>query len=178
MVICPCNATFEPFGRSLAWAARIFWISAATPPRSRPWIEVRICTIGWMSDCVTTEWLRVRSTVANPPRICPLLPAAVVVDESGRLRSAASVSRLDCGVCSTIGYDTPLAVLSQNVGATWLEPARLTTRLLVTSRSLIPTSCARVRSTLMLKVGNCCDCWIRASTTPGTRRISRNRVSA
>jgi hypothetical protein len=50
--------------------------------------------------------------------------------------------------------------------------------LLATSRSVNPTYCARVRSTSMLKLGLREDCWIRASATPGMRRIFANNLLA
>ena len=70
-----------------------------------------------------------------PPRICdwPSLPV------TGRLLSAESDAMRYCGVCATIGYDTPLCGLSQYVGDTWLVPERLATTELVTSCSVMPS---------------------------------------
>src|ERR1700674_5162588 len=121
-----------------------------------------------MSYCETTAFEFARLMFATPPRICGTDEAlAVVVAEIGRFCRPLSESTRYCGVCMTIGYCTPLFGSSQNIGATWLLPASMTDRLLVTSRSVRPTYCARARSTLRLKPGLLCDCWIRASAIPG-----------
>ena len=72
----------------------------------------------------------------------------------GKVSSEFSSSIWYCGVCITMGYWMSFCGFSQNVGATWIEPARLTTMLLVTSRSVRPANCARVRSTSTLNVGS------------------------
>src|ERR1700674_2633912 len=117
-----------------------------------------------MLYCETTAFEVLRLRVATPPRTCG---TALVVAVTRRFCSSLSVSIRYCGVCMTIGYCTPLFGSSQNIGATWLLPASMTDRLLVTSRSVRPTYCARARSTLRLKPGLLCDCWIRASAIPG-----------
>src|SRR5467141_835377 len=124
-----------------------------------------------MLYCETTAFELVRLMLATPPSTCGtdevgVVPVAVI----GRFCSSPSVSTWYCGVCMTIEYCTPLVGFNQNVGATWLLPASVTSRLFVTSRSVKPTYCARARSTSTLKPGLRSDCWIRASTTPGTRR--------
>src|ERR1700726_1853761 len=125
-----------------------------------------------MSYCEAPAFEAVRRTLATHPRTCgtdaAVVFAPVVI---GRFRRALSESTWYCGVCMTIGYCTPFFGFSQNVGATWLLPASMTSRLLVTSRSVRPTYCERARSTLTLKPGLLCDCWMRASATPGTRRM-------
>src|SRR5205807_2864834 len=107
-----------------------------------------------MSYCETTASVVIRRTFATPPSTCGtdalLVLAPVVI---GRFRKALSESTWYCGVCMTIGYCTPFFGFSQNVGATWLLPASMTSRLLVTSRSVRPRYCACARSTLMLKPG-------------------------
>src|ERR1700722_14123579 len=90
-----------------------------------------------------------RVILAMPPRIGADGPPAVI----GRVCKALNVSTLYCGVCITIEYETPFSGLRKYVGATWELPARLTVRVLVTSRSVNPTYCARVRSTSTLKLG-------------------------
>src|SRR3954464_12465754 len=117
-----------------------------------------------MSYCETTALEVDRLMLAMPPRIggVAVLPAVI-----GKVSSALSESIWNCGVCITIEYDTPLSGLREEVGATCALPARLTTRLLVTSRSVSPTYCARVRSTSILNVGALGDCWMRASAMPG-----------
>src|ERR1700730_15280498 len=103
-----------------------------------------------MLYCETTAFEALRLIFATPPRTCGTV---VVVAVIGRFRSSLSVSTRYCGVCMTIGYCTPLFASTQNVGATWLLPASITSRLLVTSRSVRPRYCACVRSTLMLQSG-------------------------
>src|ERR1700739_291806 len=90
-----------------------------------------------------------RLILAIPPRIGADGPPDVI----GKVSSALSESTLYCGVCITIEYETPVSGLRKYVGATWEVPARLTVRVLVTSRSVIPTYFARVRSTSTSKVG-------------------------
>src|ERR1700761_2904486 len=125
-IVCtwPSSATDEPFGRNLAFCATMRWMSEATAPRSRSWVVAKISTSGWMLYWLTTALLIVRGPVASPPSTCDVPCRAAVI---GRFCREASESRLYWGVCITIGYDTPLALFSQKVGATWLEPARFTT---------------------------------------------------
>src|SRR5690348_5275490 len=122
-----------------------------------------------MSYWLTIALPFVRVKFAMPPSTC--CEAAPEEPLIGMLASAFSESSRYCGVCMTIGYETPFCGLSQYVGDTWLDPARLTTMLLVTSRAVTPTSCARVRSTSTLNTGDWRDCWMRASATPGIARI-------
>src|SRR3981081_2384887 len=110
--------------------------------------------MAWMLYCETTALLATRLMSEIAPSVCDAAPVAVM----GRFRRAVNVSIWYCGVCMTIGYDAPLSGLSQYVGATWLLPARFTTMLLVTSRSVKPTYWARVRSTSTLKPGLLKDC--------------------
>src|ERR1700736_4655569 len=92
-----------------------------------------------MSYCETTAFEVVRRTFATPPRTCGADEADVFAPVLiGRFRRALSVSTWYCGVCMTIGYCTPFFGFSQNVGATWLLPTSMTSRLLVTSRSVKP----------------------------------------
>src|ERR1700739_4358825 len=99
----------------------------------------------WETTALETD----RLILAMPPRIGADGPPDVI----GKVSSALNVSTLYCGVCITIEYETPLSRLRKYVGATWALPARLTVRELVTSRSVSPTYCARVRSTSTSKVG-------------------------
>src|SRR3546814_20149282 len=75
-------------------------------------------------------------------------------------------------------YETLFLGLSQKVGATWLEPARLTTMLLVTSRAVTPATWARVRSISTSNPGLDSDCWLRVSPRPGTWRSRRSSFCA
>src|SRR5471030_1306702 len=111
----PSSATDEPLGNAPALLCTTRWISDATAPRSRSCVVAKISTIGWMLYWLTTALVFVRWTVARPPKIWPLLCRLEVI---GRFCSEASESRLYCGVCITIGYDTPFTLFSQNVGAT------------------------------------------------------------
>src|SRR2546429_6941979 len=86
-----------------------------------------------MLYCETTALEALRLTLATAPRTCG---TAVVVALIGRFCSSLRVSTRYCGSCMTIGYCTPFCGSSQNVGATWLLPASMTSRLLVTSRSV------------------------------------------
>src|ERR1700681_285086 len=127
-----------------------------------------------MLYCETTAFEVLRLMLATPPRTCGTDVVDAVI---GRFCSSLRVSTWYCGVCMTIGYCTPFLGSNQNVGATWLLPASITSMLLVTSRSVRPRYCACARSTLTLKPGLLGDSWIRASATPGTRR-TRPRSSA
>ena len=62
-----------------------------------------------MLYCDTTAGRTTRSMSAIAPSVCPDAPGAV----SGRFFSALSESIWYCGVCITIGYDTPFSGLSQ-----------------------------------------------------------------
>jgi hypothetical protein len=88
---------------------------------------------------------------AMPPSKCDDVELAPLI---GKVSSEFSSSIWYCGVCMTMGYEMPFCGFSQNVGDTWIEPARLMTMLFVTSRSVRPAYCARVRSTSTLNVGS------------------------
>src|SRR5882724_6894864 len=103
-----------------------------------------------MSYCETTAFEVLRLMLATPPSTCGTDVVDAVI---GRFCSSLSESTRYCGVCMTMGYCTPLLGSSQNVGATWLLPASMTSILFVTSRSLRPRYCACARSTLTLKPG-------------------------
>src|SRR5262245_55700150 len=98
-----------------------------------------------MTALVLDRWM-----LAMAPSNCGLLvPEAVI----GRLCSSERSSSRYCGVWMAIGYCTPFCGFNQNVGATCDDPARFTTMLLVTSRSVTPAYCALVRSTSTLNAG-------------------------
>ncbi len=86
-------------------------MSAATAPRSRSCAVALICTIDWMSYWLTIALPIVRVKLAMPPSTCgapvPLEPLI------GMFASAGSESSRYCGVCITIGYETPFCGFSQ-----------------------------------------------------------------
>ncbi len=86
----------------------------------------------------------------------------------GMLFNSPTVSMRYCGICTTIGYDTPFFGFSQNVGAVCMLPARLSCMLVAKSRSVSPTSLAKDRLTFTFRVGALNACWIRGSAIPGT----------
>ncbi len=67
--------------------------------------------------------------------------------------SAAIVSMPYCGVCTTMGYETPLFGFSQNVGAVWKLPAKESCSVFAASLSDRPTSAAMERSKSTFNVG-------------------------
>jgi hypothetical protein len=75
-------------------------MSAATAPRSRPWVVAWICTIGATSYWLIRALPLPRSKRASPPRVAALALAPL---PTGRFASAASESSCACGVCITIG---------------------------------------------------------------------------
>ena len=64
----------------------------------------------WMLYCETTALSVVRLMSAIAPSVCGGADPAAVI---GRFCSALSESIWYCGVCITIGYDTPFSGLSQ-----------------------------------------------------------------
>ena len=91
---------------------------------------------------------------------------------TGVLWSASSVPILYCGVLTLTLYCTPLAGLSQKLGAVCPLELREISRSPATSRCDSPIWRAFVRSTEKRISGASITCCTRTSTAPGTRDIS------